>query len=486
MRVEPMTAPLDETARPANGILDRIKAVVGPAGWISEPADMAKFEREERGLFVGKAALVVRPASTDEIAAVLRICNAARVAVVPQGGNTGLVGGGVPHATGSEIVLSLARMNRIRGLDAANDTIIVDAGCVLADIQKAAADADRYFALSLGAEGTCQIGGNLSTNAGGSNVLRYGMARDQVLGLEVVLADGRVLSSLGALRKDNTGYDLKQLFMGSEGTLGIITAAVLKLHPAPREVETCLIALPSPQAVVDLLGRARAGSGGNCIAFEFTQRRLIDFVLRHIPGTSDPFDRPHPWYVLAEFAAGDMGGALKGMVERLLESAFEDGLALDAVVATSAAQRKALWKLRESMTEAQKPEGGSIKHDVSVPVSALPAFVERASALCERMVPGARVCAFGHAGDGNIHFNVSQPVGADRAAFMGGMHAMNHSVHAIVADLDGSISAEHGIGQLKRDAMPHYKSAVALDLMRALKRTLDPNGILNPGKVVPG
>jgi D-lactate dehydrogenase (cytochrome) len=316
-------------------------------------------------------------------------------------------------------------------------------------------------------------------------VLRYGMARDQVLGLEVVLADGRVLSSLGALRKDNTGYDLKQLFMGSEGTLGIITAAVLKLHPAPREVETCLIALPSPQAVVDLLGRARAGSGGNCIAFEFTQRRLIDFVLRHIPGTSDPFDRPHPWYVLAEFAAGDMGGALKGMVERLLESAFEDGLALDAVVATSAAQRKALWKLRESMTEAQKPEGGSIKHDVSVPVSALPAFVERASALCERMVPGARVCAFGHAGDGNIHFNVSQPVGADRAAFMAGMHAMNHSVHAIVADLDGSISAEHGIGQLKRDAMPHYKSAVALDLMRALKRTLDPNGILNPGKVVP-
>ncbi|MBL8831039.1 MAG: FAD-binding oxidoreductase [Rhodospirillales bacterium] len=480
-----MIAPIAERIRPSDDLLDRIRSAVGPKGWLSESADMVRFEREERGLYIGKAALVVRPASTDEVAEVLRICNRERIAVVPQGGNTGLVGGGVPHATGNEIVLSLSRMNRIRGLDIENDTILAEAGCILADIQKAAADADRYFALSLGAEGTCQIGGNLSTNAGGSNVLRYGMARDQVLGLEVVLADGRVLSSLSGLRKDNTGYDLKQLFMGSEGTLGIITAATLKLHPAPREVETCLIALPTPKAVVELLGRAKAGSGGNCIAFEFTQRRLIDFVLKHIPGTSDPFERPHPWYVLAEFAAGDMGGALKGMVERMLGQALEDGLALDAVIAASAAQRKALWKLRESMTEAQKPEGGSIKHDVSVPVSKLPTFVERASALCEGMVPGSRVCAFGHAGDGNIHFNVSQPVGGDRAAFMSGMDAMNHAVHAIVAELDGSISAEHGIGRLKRDKLPYYKSAVALDMMRSIKHTLDPNGILNPGKVIP-
>jgi len=480
-----MAAPVDDAPPPSDDALARIRAAVSERGWVPEGADRQRYEHEERGLFVGKAAAVVRPASTEEVAAVLRICNEARIAVVPQGGNTGLVGGGIPHAGGREIVLSLARMNRIRALDTANDTIEVEAGVVLADIQKAAAGADRYFALSLAAEGTCQIGGNLSTNAGGINVLRYGMAKDQVLGLEAVLADGRVLSSMGALRKDNTGYDLKQLFLGAEGTLGIVTAAVLKLHPAPREVETCLVAVPSPAAAIELLGRAKAGSGGNCVAFELTQRRLIDFVLKHIPGTADPLDRPHPWYALVEFAAGDMGGALRGMVERLLEKAFEDGLALDAAIAASDAQRKAIWKLRESMTEAQKPEGGSIKHDVSVPVSAVTDFIARATATCEAMVPGCRVCAFGHAGDGNIHFNVSQPEGADRAAFMARMHDMNRAVHDIVAGLKGSISAEHGIGRLKRDELKHYKDPVALDLMRALKNTLDPNGILNPDKVVP-
>ncbi len=480
-----MTPPLDDTPRPTAEILDRLRAVVGPKGWIETPAEMVPFERDERGLFAGRAAVVLRPASTEEVAAVLRICNAARVAVVPQGGNTGLVGGSTPTPAGNEIVLSLTRMNRIRAFDTENDTIAVDAGCILSEIQKTAAAADRYFALSLAAEGTCQIGGNLSTNAGGINVLRFGMARDQVLGLEVVLADGRVLSTMNALRKDNTGYDLKQIFVGAEGTLGVITGAVLKLHPAPRETETCFVAVPSPAAAIELLGRAKAGSGGNCVAFELTQRRLLDFVFRHIPGTSDPFAARHDWYVLVEFAAGDMGGALRTMVEGLLAKAFEDGLALDAAVAGSQAQRRALWRLRESMTEAQKPEGGSIKHDVSVPVSAVAAFLERATAACEALVPGARVCAFGHAGDGNIHFNVSQPVGADRAAFLARWHDMNRVVHDIVASYGGSISAEHGIGRLKRDELPHYKDPVAIELMRALKHTFDPNGILNPGRVVP-
>ncbi len=479
-----MTAPLDDAVRPSDAALARIRAVVGPRGWI-ETADMARYEKDERGLYDGKAAAVVRPASTEEVAAVLKICNEMHIAIVPQGGNTGLVGGSVPHATGTEIVLSMSRMNRIRSIDTRNDTIVAEAGCVLAEIQKAAAESDRYFALSLAAEGTCQIGGNISTNAGGINVLRFGMARDQVLGLEAVLADGRVLSSLDGLRKDNTGYDLKQLFMGAEGTLGIITAAVLKLHPAPREIETCLVAVPSPEAAIELLDRAKSGSGGNCTAFELTQRRLLDFVFKNVPGTADPMAKAYDWYVLVEFAAGDMNGALKAMVERMLEKAFEDGLALDAVVANSAAQRKALWKLRESMTEAQKPEGGSIKHDISVPVSAVPDFLARATEACEKIVPGCRVCAFGHAGDGNIHFNVTQPVGADRGAFMARWHDCNLAVHDIVAELGGSISAEHGIGQMKRGELPRYKSAVALDVMRAIKRTLDPNGILNPGKVIP-
>ncbi len=480
-----MNAPLDDATRPPDAALARIRAVVGPRGWIDVSTDMVRYEKDERGLYDGKAAAVVCPASTEEVSAILKICNEARIAVVPQGGNTGLVGGGVPHGTGTEIVLSMSRMNRIRGIDTRNDTIVVEAGCVLAEIQKAAADSDRYFALSLAAEGTCQIGGNISTNAGGINVLRFGMARDQILGLEAVLADGRVLSSLDGLRKDNTGYDLKQLFVGAEGTLGIVTAAVLKLHPAPREIETCLVAVPSPEAAIELLDRAKSESGGNCVAFELTQRRLLDFVFKNVPGTSDPMAKAYDWYVLVEFAAGNMNGALKAMVERMLEKALEDGLALDAVVASSAAQRKALWRLRESMTEAQKPEGGSIKHDISVPVSAVPAFLARATEACEKLVPGCLVCAFGHAGDGNIHFNITQPVGADRAAFMARWHNCNLAVHDIVAELGGSISAEHGIGQMKRGELPRYKSAVAIDVMRAIKRTLDPNGILNPGKVIP-
>lgn len=473
------------TIRPMTAEFDRLRALLGPKGWLETDADIAPYEKEERGLFKGKAAAVARPADTNEVAEVLKICNAARIGVVPQSGNTGLVGGGVPDASGRQIVLSLARLDRVRGLDAANDTISVEAGVILADIQKRAAEAGRLFPLSLAAEGTCRIGGNLSTNAGGINVLRYGMARDLVLGLEVVLADGRVLDAMKGLRKDNTGYDLKQIFLGAEGTLGIVTAAVLKLFPAPREIETCLVAVPDPKAAIELLGRAKNESGGNVQAFELTQRRLIDYVLAHIPGTSDPLAERHDWYALIEFASGDLGGALKTMVERLLERAMEDGLVLDAAIASSEQQRKALWKLRESMTEAQKPEGASIKHDVSVPVSSVPEFLAEATALCEAMVPGARVCAFGHAGDGNIHFNISRPTDWRDADFQARRKEMNAAVHGIVGRMRGSISAEHGVGILKRDDLPKYKDPTAIELMRTLKAAFDPNNILNPGKVVP-
>jgi len=470
---------------PMNDALTRLRNLVGPKGWLDAPADIAPYEREQRGLFHGKARAVLRPADTREVAAALKICNAAKIAIVPQSGNTGLVGGGVPDQSGTQIVLSLDRLDKIRALDPVNDTITVDAGVILADIQKRATDADRLFPLSLAAEGSCRIGGNLSTNAGGINVLRYGMARDLVLGLEVVLADGRVLDTMTGLRKDNTGYDLKQIFLGAEGTLGIITAAVLKLFPALREVETCFVALPAPQAAIELLGRAKAESGGNVQAFELTERRLIDFVLAHIPGTADPLAEKHSWYALIEFAAGDLGGALKPMVERLLERALEDGLILDAAMAASEQQRKALWKLRESMTEAQKPEGASIKHDISVPVSSVPDFLARGTKAVEDFVPGARVCAFGHAGDGNIHFNVSRPLDWTDDKFQAVRHEMNARVHAIVAEYRGSISAEHGIGVLKRDELPLYKDATALELMRMLKAAFDPNNILNPGKLLP-
>lgn len=478
-----MTSTLQERA--SADALDQIRAVVGPRGWTADPAEMAPFLAEERGLYRGKARMVVRPASTQEVADVVRICAESGIAIVPQGGNTGLVGGGVPHDHGAEIVLSLSRMNRVRALDPLNYAITVEAGCVLANIQKAADEADRLFPLSLGAEGTCQIGGNLSTNAGGIAVLRYGMARDLVLGLEVVLPSGEIWDGLTGLRKDNTGYDLKQLFVGAEGTLGIITAAVLKLFPRPGSIETAFVAVPDPDAAIALLSRMRAGTGDAVTAFELISRRALEMVLKHIPGTSNPLAELHPWHVLIETSSGATGGGLKASLEQVLGAAMEDGLVHDAVLAASGDQAKALWRLRESITEAQKPEGGSIKHDVSVPVSQVPTFIARATAACEERLPGIRIVAFGHAGDGNIHFNMSQPVGADRAAYLARWAEFNRIVHDIVAELGGSISAEHGIGRLKREELLHYKSPVAIELMRTLKRTLDPKNILNPGKVVP-
>lgn len=470
---------------PTPDTLTRLKAVVGPKGFVETPEDMAPYLVERRDLYQGRAALVLRPASTAEVSALMKIAYETGTKVVPQGGNTGLVGGQIPFEGGDEIILSLTRMNRIGALDALNNTLTVEAGVTLAMAQEAAAKADRLFPLSLASEGTCQIGGNLSTNAGGTAVLRYGNARELVLGLEVVLANGDIWDGRKGLRKDNTGYDLRQLFMGSEGTLGIITGAVLKLFPRPQAVETAFVAVPSVEAAVTLLRRADAMSGGLVTGFELMPRIGIEFVLRHQSGTSDPLDAPSLWYVLMELSAGETReGRLRQVMEDMLAAAMEAGEATDATIGTSDAQRAKLWALRESMSEVQRLEGGSIKHDISVPVSRVAEFITTAVAAVEKAMPGVRPVPFGHVGDGNIHFNLSQPVDADRAAFIAHWDEMSAVVHEIVRALGGSISAEHGIGRMKRDEMAATKSAVEMEIMRAVKRALDPKGILNPGKVV--
>ncbi len=459
--------------------LARLKAAAGPKGFSEDPAEIAPHLEEWRSKYKGRSPLLLKPATTAEVSAILAICNETATPIVPQGGNTGLVGGQIPFD--GEVLLSLARMNTVRGLDAAAHTLSVEAGVVLAAVQKAADDADLFFPLSLAAEGTATIGGNLSTNAGGVNVLRYGMARDLVLGLEVVLADGRVLDHMTGLRKDNTGYDLKQIFIGAEGTLGVITAAVLKLFAKPAAHATAFVAVPSPAAAVALLPRMQAATGGLVSAFEIVPRIGLELVTAHIPGTRDPLPAPSPWYVLVE-ASSAAQFDLSAIFETALTSAGD--IVGDAVIAASAAQRAAFWALRENMSEAQKREGASIKHDVSVPVSEIPAFLEKATAAVLAALPGARPVSFGHIGDGNIHFNFSAPVGGDPAAFLARWEEVQRIVHDIVHGFGGSISAEHGIGVQKRDQLGRYKSAVEMDLMRTLKRTFDPKNILNPGKVV--
>ncbi len=467
----------------AKAFVSRVAAIVGPAHVVTDKAEMAGFLREPRGLFEAAAACVVRPATTAQVAAVLALCHETETPVVPQGGNTGLVGGQVPDASGRSVLLSLGRLTRIREIDPASNTMTVEAGTVLAEVQKEADRAERLFPLSLAAEGSCTIGGNLATNAGGTAVIAYGNARDLVLGLEVVLADGRILSDLSKLRKDNTGYDLKHLFMGSEGTLGIITAAVLKLFPKPRSVETSFVGLASPAHALAFLDLARDMVGGEITGFELLPRIGLDFVLAHARGVQDPLTEPHAWYVLLELSSQSRQGLSERLLG-LLEAGAERGIIETAAVAASLDQRMALWRMREVMPEVQRSEGGSIKHDISLPLAAIPAFLDEVSVALSRAAPGARLVAFGHLGDGNIHCNVSQPVGADTAAFLARWGEINAIVHAIVARYHGSISAEHGIGQLKRDLLPKVKDAVALDLMRALKRTLDPKNILNPGKVL--
>jgi D-lactate dehydrogenase (cytochrome) len=465
------------------GALEKIKGVVGAKGWIDDPDLLEPYLVEARGLYRGATHAVVRPASTAEVAAVVRICAAHRLPIVPQGGNTGLVGGAVPPEDGRNIVLALGRMNRVRAIDPVNFTMTVEAGCILAELQKAADEVDRLFPLSLGAEGSCQIGGNLSTNAGGIAVLRYGNARDLCLGLEVVLADGEVWNGLRALRKDNTGYDLKQLFIGGEGTLGIITAATLKLYPKPREVETAFVGLARVEDAMALFVEARAATADQLSAFELIPRTGLDLALAHVPGTIDPLERPYPWYVLLEISSTERGSGLRALLERLLEAALEKGRVADGVIASSGAQRRDLWFIREGVVEAQK-YGGSIKHDVAVPVSRVAEFVNRASRLVEERLPGIRPIAFGHVGDGNIHLNLTQPEGCDRALFLSRWQEFNDLVHGVAVALEGSISAEHGVGRLKREEITRYKSSVEIALMRRVKRALDPDNILNPGKVV--
>lgn len=462
-----------------------MREILGDRGWLDDDDAMAPYLREWRGLFQGRAAGVACPRDTEQVAAVVRLCRSAGLGIVPQGGNTGLCGGAAPHEDASEIILSLRRMNRVRAIDAANYTITVEAGCILQQVQAAAREAERLFPLSLAAQGSCQIGGNLSTNAGGTNVLRYGNTRELTLGLEVVLADGRVWHGLSGLRKDNTGYDLKDLFIGAEGTLGVITAAVLKLYPLPRDVQTALVAMETLPATVELLGRLRDASGEAVTGFELIGRNALSFAVRHMDGCRDLMDRPHPWYVLVELSSSRPDAGLREVLERTLGQAFNDGQLADAIIAESGAQASELWHLRESLPEAQTREGASIKHDVSVPVSRVPEFIQRATRQVEEALPGIRVCPFGHIGDGNIHFNLSQPPEMDPGQFRQRWNAFNRLVHDVVTDLGGSFSAEHGIGQLKLAELARYKSPVAQDLMRALKRTLDPQNLFNPGKVLP-
>jgi FAD/FMN-containing dehydrogenase len=467
----------------SSSILDGMAGIVGAKNVIVEPDAMVPYLKEWRDLFRGKAQAIVRPSSTAEVAALVRLAAETGATLVPQGGNTGLVGGQIPVADGREIILSLQRLDKVRAVDVEGDTMTVEAGVTLQRAQDAAEAAGRLFPLSLASEGSCTIGGNLSTNAGGTAVLAYGNARELCMGLEVVLADGRIWNGLKQLRKDNTGYDLKNLFIGAEGTLGIITAAVLKLFPLPAARATAFLAVPGPEQALALLNAAKAGAGGTLTTFELMPRIGLDFVLRHASGTRDPLSEPSPWYVLMEVSAQSAAG-LDEAVETFLGEALENGLVTDAALAGSLNQRADFWKLREMLSEVQTYEGGSIKHDVSVPLHATPEFLARAIAAVEEMVPGCRPVPFGHLGDGNIHFNVSQPVGGDKAAFLARWEEMNHAVHAIVSEMHGSISAEHGIGRLKRYLLPGVKDPVELELMRTLKATLDPKGILNPGAVL--
>lgn len=464
------------------GTLDRLKDAVGAKGFSTDPAEIAPHLEEWRSKYHGHSPLLLKPATASEVSAILAICHETGTPLVTQGGNTGLVGGQIP--LNGEVLLSTKRLNRVREVDVNGMTLVAESGVTLAQVQHAAADRNLLFPLSLASEGSCTIGGNIATNAGGTHVLRYGMTRALVLGLEVVLADGTVLSMLRALHKDNTGYDLKQVFIGSEGTLGVITAATLRLFAKPDVAVTALAAVPSPAAAVKLLGAMQAHTGGMLSAFELMPRIALEFVTRHIEGTRDPFASPSPWYVLME-ATGGGHANLTASFEDGLADAITAGLVSDAVVASSAAQAAGLWKLREGISEAQKREGASIKHDISVPVAAIPDFLAKAVPAVLAIVPGARPVSFGHLGDGNLHFNFNSPKAGDDPQFLAQWDEIQQAVHDVVKEFGGSISAEHGIGLMKVGQLPRYKSHEELDAMRAMKKAFDPKNILNPGKTVP-
>ena len=462
-------------------LLARFVAIVGEKNAITDGDAQAPYLTEPRDMFRGKSPVVLRPGSIAEVSAILKLASESATAIVPQGGNTGLVGGQI--AQHGEIVLALNRLDRVREVDPVSNTMTCEAGVTLLKAREAAAAVDRLYPQLLPSEGSCTIGGNLSTNAGGTAALAHGIARSHALGIEAVLPDGRVLNALNKLKKDNTGYDLKDLFIGAEGTLGVITAAVLRLVPRPRSVETAFIGVPSPQAALEFLGLASERATGNVTSFELMLRLGVELVLRHGAGGRDPLPQPHPWYVLLELSSQARSG-LRAVLEEILAEGLERGLVEDATIAESLDQTKMFWRIREMFGEVQRHEGGSIKHDVSVPVAAVPAFIAEANAAVAKLVPAARPLPFGHLGDGNIHYNVAQPVGADKTEFLGHWSEINAAVFAVVAKYGGSISAEHGIGVMKRDLLPKVKDPVAYDLMCTLKRALDPKGILNPGKVL--
>lgn len=463
-------------ASPSHAALDELKAALGPSGWTEDPAEIAPWITEWRNKWKGNTPLMLKPGSTAEVARVVEICARHGVAITPQGGGTGLVGGQVPFG---EVLLTTRRLRAVRDVTPLDDAMTVEAGITLLEAQQLAAKADRFFPLSLAAEGTATIGGVISTNAGGTAVLRYGMMRDLVLGIEAVMPDGQVFNGLKRLRKDNTGYDLKQLLIGAEGTLGIVTAATLKLFPVMRSRATAVVGLASAHSAIQLLARAKAETGGGVEAFELMKRIGVEFALKHIPGVREPLDSVQPWYVLIELTSGEPGAAEAGM-ERILTAAFEEDLITDAAIAQNETQVRDFWKLREEQSASQRPEGGGWKHDVSVPVSRIADFLDEATAAVEAFEPGARVSAFGHVGDGNMHYDILCPPGGDLAAFLDRWEAGSRVVHDVVARYEGSISAEHGLGRLKTDEARRYKTPLEISTMQAIRKAIDPQRIMNP------
>ncbi|MEL6919721.1 MAG: FAD-binding oxidoreductase [Pseudomonadota bacterium] len=460
-------------------------AIVGEKNALTDAADQAPHLKEWRGRWTGATPLVLKPGSTGDVSALVKLAHETRTAIVPQGGNTGLVGGQIPDASGSQIIVSLSRMNAVRDIDTDANTITVDAGVVLQTIQNTADAQDRLFPLALAAQGSAMIGGNLSTNAGGVGALAYGVARDVCIGLEVVLPNGDVLDDLNTLKKNNTGYDLRNVFIGAEGTLGIITGAVLKLFPKPKARTAAFVGLATPHKALALLRDTQSVAGSALTAFELMPRFGVEITVKHMDGLRDPLEAPHPWYVLLEVSSLEGADHASGLIDQAVENGLETDLIRDGTIAASEAQRIALWALREGMSESQIPEGGSIKHDISVPVGKLPDFMDEAAAFIMDWEPAARICAFGHLGDGNLHYNISQPEGADKQAFLARIPQITPKLHDLVVRYGGSVSAEHGIGQMKRNDLTRYKDPVALATMRAIKKTLDPHNIMNPGKVLP-
>lgn len=474
---------MTQTQRPSSEILERLKQVVGAKGWKSKKTEIEPYLREWRDRYFGSTPIVLSPSTASEVCEIVRICAETCTSLVPQGGNTGAVGGQIPSEDNSSIVVLLHRLNKVLAVDPLNNTLTTQAGVTLAQLQQVADEHNRLFPLSLASEGSCQIGGNIATNAGGTAVLRYGNARDLVLGLEVVLPDGTLWNGLRGLRKDNTGYDLKQMFIGAEGTLGIITAAVLKLFPKPGDVQTAFVGFQGLEEAVSTLALAQELTGHQVTTFELIPKIGIDIVTEFVDGARNPLSTPFDWYGLIEISFGSSNMS-RELTEKILSKCLEQNLIGDAVLAESGAQSKAFWQLRESLSEAQKNLGGSIKHDVSVPVPAVPALIERSIEAANSFIPGIRPVPFGHIGDGNIHLNFTQPPDMDRDAYLAKWEDLNNIIHDIVNDLGGSISAEHGLGQMKVDEIVRYKTQTEMDLMRQIKRALDPKNIMNPGKVI--